>query len=64
MNLNGSNCSVDESSGAVFVHKSPELLEIMKLRQEVKDLNGKMDTILSLLKGGADSDGKEMGKPR
>ena len=51
-NLNSSNCSVDEKSGAVIYHKSPELLEIMKLRQEVKNLNSKMDLILEYLKGG------------
>lgn len=52
MNLNNSNCSVDKETGAVMVHKSPELQEILRLRQEVSSLNKKMDTILKLLKGG------------
>lgn len=52
MNLAGSNCSVDKETGAVMVHKSPELQEILRLRQEVSSLNNKMDEILKLLKGG------------
>ena len=52
MNLNNSNYSVDKETGAVMVHKSPELQEILRLRQEVSSLNKKMDTILKLLKGG------------
>lgn len=53
--LNSSNSSVDNNSGAVMFHRSPELIEIMKLRKEVESLNTKMDLILSLLKGGGDS---------
>ena len=52
MNLANSNCSVDKETGAVMVHKSPELQEILRLRQEVNSLNKKMDEILKLLKGG------------
>lgn len=58
--LNDSNCSVDQETGAVMFHKSPELLEIIKLRQEVKDLNSKMDDVLELLKGGI-RDGTKVG---
>lgn len=53
--LNNSNSSVDNNSGAVMYHRSPELIEIIKLRKEVETLNNKMDLILSLLKGGGDS---------
>ena len=63
MNLNNSNCSVDKETGAVMVHKSPELQEILRLRQEVSSLNEKMDTILKLLKGGKE-DGQKMAKWR
>ena len=57
--LTENNSSVDKNSGAVMFHKSPELQELLKLKQEVKDihkeindLNNKLDTILKLLKGG------------
>lgn len=53
--LTDSNCSVDKDSGAVMFHKSPELLEVIKLRKEVKDLNSKMDEILEILKGGKEN---------
>lgn len=62
--LNESNSSVDQSSGAVFYHKSPELLEIMKLREEVRKVDAKMDEILALLKGGTGTDGREVDKWR
>lgn len=52
MKLGSNNCSVDEETGAVFVHKSPELQELLRLRKEVASLNEKMDTILKLLEGG------------
>ena len=42
--LNNGNSSVDKSSGAVIFHKSPELLEIIRLREDVKKLDAKMDT--------------------
>lgn len=51
MNLTESNCSVDKGSGAVLFHKSPELQEIMKLREEIKNLNDKIEQILELLGG-------------
>ena len=57
--LTDSNCSVDKESGAVMFHKSPELLEIIQLRQEVKDLNTTMNQILEILKGGKE-DGTEV----
>lgn len=57
--LTENNSSVDKNSGAVMFHKSPELQELLKLKQEVKevhkelnDLNNKLDTILEVLKGG------------
>ena len=50
--LTQSNSSVDKNSGAVMFHKSPELKNILLLRQEVNELNKKVDTILELLKGG------------
>ena len=50
--LTESNSSVDKNSGAVMFHKSPELKNILLLRQEVKNLNEKMDMIIELLKGG------------
>ena len=58
MNLNSGNSTVDKESGAVLVHKSPELLELMKLRQDISSMNEKVDEILSLLKGGTISEQK------
>ena len=49
------------SSGAVMFHKSPELLEIMRLRDDVKRLDEKMDVILEILRGG-ERDGTKVGK--
>ena len=57
--LNNGNSSVDKSSGAVIFHKSPELLEIIRLREDVKKLDVKMDTILEILRGG-ERDGTKM----
>ena len=57
--LNNGNSSVDKSSGAVLFHKSPELLEIMRLRDDIKKLDDKMNTILEILRGG-ERDGTEM----
>ena len=54
MNLSNSNCSVDKETGAVIIRKSPELQEILRLRQEMNSLNKKMDEILKLLKGGSE----------
>lgn len=68
------NYSVQKESGALIFHKSPELQELKKLRNDVKELrqenqelntkldeiNTKLDEILSLLKGGTTEDGKEM----
>lgn len=57
--LNDGNSSVDKSSGAVMFHKSPELLEIMRLREDIKRLDEKVDVILEILRGG-ERDGTEM----
>lgn len=57
--LNDGNSSVDKSSGAVLFHKSPELLEIMRLRDDIKKVDDKMNTILEILRGG-ERDGTEM----
>ena len=57
--LNNGNSSVDKSSGAVVFHKSPELLEIMRLRDDIKKVDDKMNTILEILRGG-ERDGTEM----
>ncbi len=57
--LNNGNSSVDKSSGAVLFHKSPELLEIMRLRDDIKKVDDKMNTILEILRGG-ERDGTEM----
>lgn len=59
--LNNGNSSVDKSSGAVMFHKSPELLEIMRLRNDIKILDEKMDVILEILRGG-ERDGTKVGK--
>ena len=59
--LNDGNSSVDKSSGAVIFQKSPELLEIMRLKEEIKKLDVKMDNILSLLQGG-EGDGTKVDK--
>lgn len=59
--LNNGNSSVDKSSGAVMFHKSPELLEIMRLRDDIKRLDEKMDVILEILRGG-ERDGTKVGK--
>lgn len=59
--LNNGNSSVDKSSGAVMFHKSPELLEIMRLREDIKRLDEKMDVILEILRGG-ERDGTKVGK--
>lgn len=50
MVLNSSNSHVDKNSGAVIIHKSSELEELLSLREEVKQLNIKVDEILSILK--------------
>ena len=42
-------------------HKSPELLEIMRLREDIKRLDEKMDVILEILRGG-ERDGTKVGK--
>lgn len=47
--LTDSNCSVDKESGAVIFHKSPELLELIELKKEVRDLSTKLDKVLELL---------------
>ena len=57
--LNNGNSSVDKSSGAVLFHKSPDLLEIMRLRDDIKKVDDKMNTILEILRGG-ERDGTEM----
>ena len=57
--LNNGNSSVDKSSGAVLFHKSPELLEIMRLRDDIKKVDDKKNTILEILRGG-ERDGTEM----
>lgn len=61
------NYSVQESSGAVIFHKSPELKELLKLRQDVKELrqenqelHTKLDLIISILKGGTSEDGEKV----
>lgn len=59
--LNNGNSSVDKSSGAVIFHKSPELLEIIRLREDVKKLDAKMDAVLEILRGG-ERDGTKVGK--
>lgn len=59
--LNNGNSSVDKSSGAVMFHKSPELLEIMRLRDDIKRLDEKMDVILEILRGG-ERDGTKVGE--
>ena len=59
--LNNGTSSVDKSSGAVMFHKSPELLEIMRLREDIKRLDEKMDVILEILRGG-ERDGTKVGK--
>lgn len=59
--LNNGNSSVDKSSGAVMFHKSPELLEIMRLREDIKRLDEKVDVILEILRGG-ERDGTKVGK--
>lgn len=56
--LDSGNSSVDKSSGAVLFHKSPELLEIIRLRKEVEEVNHKMDVILDILQGGERNGGK------
>lgn len=49
MVLNSSNSHVDKNSGAVLIHKSPELEEILSLKEEIKQLNIKVEKILSIL---------------
>ena len=56
MKLTPSNCSVDKNSGAVIIHKSPELVELTKLKSEIKDIQNKLDTILQLLQGDKNHD--------
>lgn len=56
MKLTSSNCSVDKNSGAVIIHKSPELVELTKLKSEIKDIQNKLDTILQLLQGDKNHD--------
>lgn len=54
LDLENSSYSVDESSGAVFFHRSPELKELMQLREEVKNLNNKVDKLLEIIEKGGD----------
>lgn len=50
MRLTNSNCSIDESSGAVLIHKPPELSELSKIRDDIDSINKKLDLILDYLK--------------
>ena len=50
MRLTNSNCSVDESSGAVLIHQPPELSELSKIREDIDSINKKLDLILNSLK--------------
>ena len=50
MRLTNSNCSIDESSGAVLIHKPPELSELSKIREDIDSINKKLDLILNSLK--------------
>lgn len=47
--LNNDNCSIQKDSGAVIFHKSPELTETIKLRQDINELSKKIDTLLKCL---------------
>lgn len=58
--LNQNNSTVDKESGAVIFHQSPELQEIVKLKKEIRQLNGKVDELIELLKGGI-VNGQKMG---
>ena len=49
MRLTNSNCSIDESSGAVLIHKPPELSELSKIRDDIDSINKKLDLILDYL---------------
>ena len=50
MRLTNSNCSIDESSGAVLIHKPPELSELSKIRDYIDSINKKLDDIDSINK--------------
>lgn len=56
--LNNTNCRVDKGSGAIIFNGSPELQELVKLRNQLNTLDKKMDYIISLLMGGEYSGGK------
>lgn len=50
--FNRENSHVQEESGAVIYHHSPEDLDNMDIRRQLKQLNTKLDLILSILNGG------------
>ena len=57
----GKNYHVQEESGAVIFHKSPELLEIMDIKKQIDELNTKLDKILTIMEGGTVS-GEKMAR--
>ena len=52
--LTPDNSSVDKDSGAVIFHKSPELLELAKIKTEMQEINQKLDKVLAYIEGGAE----------
>lgn len=47
MELNNTNCSVDANSGAVIIHKSPELQLLKELKDELKELKNDISEVKS-----------------
>lgn len=56
----GKNYHVQEESGAVIFHKSPELLEIMEIKKQIAELNTKLDKVLTILMEGGTVSGEKM----
>ena len=47
MDLNNTNCSIDADSGAVIIHKSPELQLLMELKNDLKELRKDVNELKS-----------------
>lgn len=61
--LNRNNCRIDPKSGGVIFHGSPEFQELNKIRQDIQEINTKLDEILKFIKGGIQI-GRKMEDPR
>ena len=49
--LNSGNSRIDKNSGAIIFDGSPEFKEILKIREDLKDINLKLEKLLMLVDG-------------